>query len=68
MQKGTWRWEIECRETVTISSDKLGSQLKERKPVREISSNWLLSKDYKKGNPIIYHRNWGSFRKEWGCY
>lgn len=46
----------------TISSDKLGSQLKERKPVREIFSHWLLTKDYKKSNPMIYHRNWGSFR------
>lgn len=68
MCKSTWRWEIGGKETVVISGDKLESLLKKRKPVREIFSDWLLSKDYKKGDHIIYHLNWDCFRSEWECY
>lgn len=53
---------------LVISGDKLESQLKERKPIREIFSIWLLSRDYKKGDPIIYHLNWDYFRNEWECH
>lgn len=44
-----------------ISGDKLESQLTEGMPIREIFSNWLLSRHYKSDH-IIHHLNLDYFR------
>lgn len=52
VQKSTSSW---MKGYCVISGDKLESQLRKRKPVREIFSSWLLTNDYKKSDHTIYH-------------